>query len=117
MSGFLHNHGRGANNRTAGRHITIDNNGFCTYPASIADSDRTKYRCVRSDEDVISNGRVPFSPVLAGAAERDSMKHDAIFADLCRLSYDNAKPVVTEEVPADPCTRMYFHGREESHDL
>src|SRR5262249_20699416 len=80
----------------------------------IADGYRSQECGAGPDDDIISNGRMPFASMFACSAERNVMEHHAVVAYFHCLPDNHARPVINKEVLSNPGSRMNFHTGPET---
>ena len=86
----------------------LKHDGACGNLAVIAHGDRTEYLGARADHDIVADGRVTFSLVLAGASERCALINGAVIADDGRFADNDGAAVVDKQPFTDDCRGVYF---------
>src|SRR3990167_7215854 len=76
-----HDFPRGSDNRAVRRNVMIDNHGFGSDVHVVSNFHGSKYCGIGADENVISDGRMPFPRMFACTAESDSVEKHAVISD------------------------------------
>ena len=71
---------------------------------------RSQNSCARADQHVVSQGRVAFSGVLAGAAECDILVERTVVADFSSFADNDARAVVDKQTLADLSAGVYLNA-------
>jgi hypothetical protein len=83
----------------------------------IADRDVAQDLRAGADDDIISNGRVPFASLLAGSPQCHALIKQHVIADFGSFTNDDAHSVIDETSPSDGRTGMDLDARDGSIKL
>lgn len=102
--------GRGAYGGTVCGNV-FQNYGACGDLYVVAYGEGAQKLRVGTDENVVSDGRVPFSRFLSRAAQCDTVVNGAVVSDLSGFADDDTHAVVDEQPFSDGRTRVYLDAR------
>ncbi len=105
-----------ADNRGVIRHVAQHNRTGAD-AAIPADDDVAENLRASTDDDIVFEGRVALSVLLAGASESYSLIQGDVVSDHGRLANDDAHPVIDEQAAANLCRRMDFNPGEQTRHL